>query len=177
MNRVGIRRILVFVAVLCALLTVAAAAQERQKAEVFGGYQYTRIGGVLGANGWNAAITGNLNRWFGVTADLSGAYKGVAGVVGANAYTYTFGPTVSARGERVTPFAHVLLGGFHASAGFQGLSASTSGFAMMVGGGVDVKLTEHLSARLVQPDWVLWHAEGHTEKKNVRISTGIVFRF
>ncbi len=167
----------IFVVLLCGLmLTAQAAAQDHPKAEVFGGYQYTHIGGEVNANGWNGAVTGNVNRWFGVTADLSGAYKSIGGVQ-AKAYTYTFGPTFSARGGRVTPFAHVLFGGFHASAGFQGLSQSTNGFAMIVGGGVDVKVTPHVAIRLIQPDWIMWRTQGLTEKKNARVSTGIVFRF
>ena len=57
-----------------------AAAEDHPKVEVFGGYQHLRVGVApdIGANGWNAAITGNVNRWFGVTADFSGAYRSVA---------------------------------------------------------------------------------------------------
>ncbi len=153
-------------------------AQDSPRVEVFGGYQFTRIGGPGGVNtnGWDAAITGDLNRWFGVKADFSGAYKNVAGF-GARAHTFTFGPVVSLRGERVKPFAHALFGGFNASAGFGGLGASTNGFTMMLGGGADYAASAHLSVRVIQADWILWHAQGITEKKNARISTGLVVRF
>jgi len=156
----------------------AASAQEYPRAELFGGYQYTRVGGAGGvnANGWNAAITGNINRWFGLTGDFSGAYKSIADV-SASAYTYTFGPTFSARHGRVTPFAHVLFGGFRASAGFGGLSASTNGFTMMAGGGVDASVTRHVKVRVFQADWLLWRTMGITERKNARVSTGLVFCF
>ena len=166
-------------AALClTLLNAAAATEEYPKAEVFGGYQYTRIGGVAGvnANGWNAAVTGNLNRWFGITGDFSGAYKDVA-LISAKAHTYTFGPTVSVRNGRVTAFAHILFGGFHASAGFGGLSGATDGFAMMAGGGVDAKVTSHLKVRIIQADWLMWETHGITENKNARVSTGLVFCF
>jgi len=153
-------------------------AQEPPRVEVFGGYQYTRIGGVGGVNtnGWNAAVTADFNRWFGVKADFSGAYKDVAGL-SASAQTYTFGPVFSLRGERAKPFVHALFGGFRASAGFGGAGASTDGFAMMVGGGVDVAAWSRLSVRVVQADWISWHTQGLTERKNARISTGLVFRF
>ena len=167
----------VLILIVCVLGQAAAvAAEPAAKGEFFGGYQYTRIGGAGGidANGWNAALTGNVSRWFGVTADFSAVYKSIGGI-NANAYTYTFGPKLSARGDRVTPFAHALLGGFHASAGLQGLSASTNGFAMMVGGGVDVKVTKHVAVRVIQPDWIIWRTQGLTE--NARISTGLVFQF
>ena len=55
-------------------------------------------------------VTRNVNRWFGITGDVSGSYKN-----GGHMYTYMVGPTLSARTERVTPFAHALFGG--ASAG------------------------------------------------------------
>jgi opacity protein-like surface antigen len=157
-------------------------AQDHPKAEVFGGYQYTRVnpegsGTGFNFNGWNAALTGNVNKWFGITADFSGAYKTISGV-SVKAHTYTFGPTIFVRGnENFTPFVHALFGGFHGSAGFQSLSASTNGFAMFVGGGLDVKATDHLALRVGQFDWALLHAEGSSEKKNFRYSGGIVFRF
>jgi hypothetical protein len=165
--------------VFAAVIASVAAAQERQpKAELFGGYQYTRVGAVPGMNadGWNAAVTGVLNRWAGFTADFSGAYKRV-GVVGINAHTFTFGPVVSARGERVTPFAHALFGGFRASTSAAGFSAGLNGFAMMIGGGVDVRATRRLAVRVAQLDWILWNSAEFTERKNARVSVGLVFRF
>ncbi len=54
---------------LLGLFSLAAVAQENySKAEVFGGYQYTRFDGGVNANGFNGALTGNLNHWFGVAA-------------------------------------------------------------------------------------------------------------
>jgi hypothetical protein len=151
----------------------AFAAEDHPKAELFGGYQYTLVGIAPGisANGWNAAVTGNVNRWFGVTADLSGAYHTVIGT-GLRAHTYTFGPTFALRGDRVTPFAHLLLGGFHSSVA--GLSFGLNGFAMMAGGGVDVRVWKTVSVRPFQLDWLLWHAAGFSERKNARISSGVV---
>ncbi len=158
------------------LLTLAAVATAEPRGEIFGGYQYTRVGGMVNANGWNAAVTGRVNRWFGLTADFSGAYKS-AGPVKASALTYTFGPSFSMRGERVSPFVHALFGGFRVSAGFMGANVSSNGFAALMGGGVDVKATPHVTVRAIQADWILWRTQGLTEEKNARISTGLVFRF
>lgn len=153
----------------------AAGAEDHPKVEVFGGYQHLRVGVApdIGANGWNAAITGNVNRWFGVTADFSGAYRSVA-TIGLRAHTFAFGPSFALRGERVTPFAHLLLGGFRASTGLTGFNLGLSGFAMLAGGGVDVRIWKRVSVRPFQLDWILWHGAGVTEKKNGRISSGIV---
>jgi hypothetical protein len=65
-------------ALLFGTFSLAAFAQENEaapKAEFFGGYQYTRFDGGVNANGWDTTLTGNLNRWFGIAADFSGAYK------------------------------------------------------------------------------------------------------
>ena len=47
---------------------------------------------------------------------------------------------------------------------------------MLAGGGVDVRVWKRVSVRLFQLDWILWHGAGMTEKKNGRISSGIVIR-
>jgi len=146
------------------LISLPMMAQSFPKAEIFGGYQYTHFEGGVDANGWNASLTGNFNRWLGVAADFSGAYK-----FGDHVHTYMFGPVLAARSDKVTPFAHALFGG--ASGG------GTNAFAMAFGGGVDVKVAPKVAFRLIQGDWLMLRSEGYTSKKNVRISTGIVFRF
>jgi hypothetical protein len=160
------------------MFSLAALAQESApKAEFFGGYQYTRFDGGLNANGWDTTLTGNLNHWFGVAADFSGAYKSQSGVSFSN-YTYTFGPVVSLRrNENFTPFAHFLAGGFHSSAAAGSLSAGGGGLAMMLGGGVDVKVTQRVAVRAIQFDWLSLHANGNSDNNNARISTGLLFRY
>lgn len=164
---------LILVVALCAL---PAFAQNYPKAEVFGGYQFGHFEGE-NFNGWNASVTGNVNKWFGVTGDFGGAYKNISGI-SVREYTYTFGPVVTARqNERFTPFAHALFGGANLGAGFGGQSGSINAFAMLFGGGADAKISDRLSYRLVQVDWEGLHAMGSWSKKNVRLSTGIVFTF
>ena len=162
------------------LFSLAAVAQENySKAEVFGGYQYTRLGSdfagtSLNANGWNAALTGNLNHWFGVAADFSGAYKSQSGV-SLNTYTYTFGPQLAMRrGGSFTPFAHALFGGFRST--LTG-APSINGFAFMLGGGTDVKIAKSFDLRAIQFDWLSLHANGNSASDNIRISTGVVLHF
>jgi len=167
---------------LIGLFSLAAFAQEGMqstpKAEIFGGYQYTRFDGGLNANGWNTSLTGNLNNWFGVAADFSGAYKSQNGA-NFNNYTFTFGPVVSYRhNETFTPFVHFLAGGSHASVSVSGVgSSSGNGFAMMFGGGLDVKATRRIALRAVQFDWLSLHSNGATDNNNMRISTGLLLRY
>lgn len=166
--------------VVLGLLVMPLAAQDYPKAEIFGGYQYTHIsadGSGVGFNGWNASLTGNVNKYLGVTADFSGAYKSESGA-SLHIYSYTFGPTISLNHEgTVNPFVHALFGGATASASAFGSSGSTNGFTMMAGGGADAKLSPHFAVRLFQGDWVYYRFSGVSGKSNVRISAGVVARF
>ena len=180
---------LVTVCVLIAM-GMSALAQETQRAEVFGGYQYTHASsGTSGVpnfnmNGWNAAVSGYFNKYVGVTGDFSGTYGGpsVQGVdIKAHLYTYMFGPTVrAANGGSLQPFGHVLFGGAHiggtASAFGVSASGSDSGFAWAAGGGVDYKAGHWASIRLGQFDFLQTHISGDSQN-NFRYSAGIVLRF
>jgi hypothetical protein len=108
-----------------------------------------------------------LTRWVGLTGDFSGAYA-----TGTNFYTYTGGPIVSVHKHSVTPFAHALFGGAHASSAGIG----TSGMAMMFGGGMDYG-RKQFAVRLFQADWVVTRFNGVTDKNNARVSTGLLYRF
>jgi hypothetical protein len=176
----SMKRFLGFIVVV-SLLSLPLMAQDYPKAEVFGGYQYLHLGGSgtdVNANGWNASLTGNVTKNFGVTGDFSGSYKTISGV-SAKVYSYTGGPVVNLNsGGTFNPFAHALFGGAHVSATFSGLgSGSMNGFTMMMGGGVDAKVNRALAVRLAQVDWVYYRFNGTSESHNVRVSTGIVFRF
>jgi len=152
---------------LAALLVFAVAAQAAPKAEVFGGYQYTRLEGGINMNGWNGALTGNVGKFFGITADLSGTYHS-----GGHLYTYTFGPEVHAHLPVVKPFAHALFGGINAG----GNGGLANGFASYMGGGIDAGHGS-FAVRVVQFDWMYAHFSGGSSSKNVRISVGLVGRF
>ncbi len=175
----------VFLVALLALFCGIALGEETPKAEVFGGYQYERInvaGTGANFNGWNASIAGNFNKTFGVAADFSGAYHSESGG-SLKAYTYAFGPVVSLNHEgMVNPFVHALFGGAHATLSVSGVgSAGTSGFTMLMGGGVDAKVAPRIAVRVIQADWVYYHfgdfGSEASLSKNMRISTGLVFRF
>ncbi|HEY6370043.1 MAG TPA: outer membrane beta-barrel protein [Candidatus Sulfotelmatobacter sp.] len=169
-----------FIAVACFLMlfSLAAMAADYPKAEIFGGYQYTHLEGGYNGNGFNFALNGNFNDYFGITADFGAAYKSQNGV-SLNNYTYTFGPVLSLRANKAyTPFVHALIGGDHATASVSGVgSASGNGYALMAGGGVDFNINRGLAFRAAQADWMLVHSNGSTSSKNLRISTGIVLKF
>ena len=160
---------IILVGLFLALCGLPAAAQEHSKGEFFGGYQYTHLGPNFNGSGWNASVAGNLNRWFGVAADFSGAYDSRV-----HFHTYMFGPVVSYRkSDKLTPFAHVLLGGARISTG----RISNSDFSAAFGGGFDTRLTDRISYRLIQGDWIVTRFGGIAATRNARFSTGIIFRF
>ncbi len=160
-------------------LTTPLLAQDSPQVEVFGGYQFNRQGSgqfALNQNGWNASVTGNINKVVGFTGDFGGFYKSLNGV-NFKAYSYTFGPVVSFNHEgKVNPFVHALFGRTHFTDSLGPASITSNGFTMMYGGGADVKLSPRFAYRLIQADWVFYHFHGANSTKNLRLATGIVFR-
>lgn len=196
-------------AVLLVLLAVGmrAQAQDTPRAEVFTGYAFMSAGfpfstdpavgsgnGVL--NGWNFSAAVNANRWIGVVADFGGYYgsptKGTlfkpancvlctsdfTGIL-HNMHTFTAGPQLSIRQDKVTVFAHALFGGAHIREDLV-INNSTSdrisstNFAFLVGGGADIALSHRFAVR-IQPDYLKTEILGRTQN-NFRASTGLLFR-
>ena len=172
------RKFMVLACVL-GLFAVSAMAAEQDstpKAEFFGGYQYSHLEGGVNGNGFDFSVNGNFNNYFGITADLGSSFTTQNGVSFHN-YTYTFGPQLSLRANKAyTPFVHALIGGDRASASFGGVSVTGNGYAMLAGGGVDFNFSRHMAFR-GGADWLLLHSNGTTSSKNVRMLTGIVFRY
>jgi hypothetical protein len=156
---------LVLLLVVLPLVSLTAVAQ---KVEIFGGYQFTHLRPAYNASGWNASLTGNFKHVLGITADFSGAYKS-----NVDFHSYTVGPVLTARLPVVQPFVHALFGG----ATLSGFGESTTGFAMLVGGGLDVGFRKGVGFRLVQVDWLSTRFGGSTNNSNGRASAGIVLKF
>jgi len=89
------------------------------------------------------------------------------------------------------PFAHALIGAAHARSEFTELTCTTAtgttcptgftddtfsdtGFAGAFGGGLDIRLNDHIQIRAIQIDYNPVHIGGFTNH-NARISAGIVF--
>ncbi len=150
----------------------------------------------------SASVAYNLNDWLGLVADFGGfrvtrfgpGGTPTGGIVPAsgNVFSYLAGPRFSYRKfDRLTPFAQVLFGGAHASPVTLSACAavctplsSENAFAMTAGGGLDLKVSRHLAVRVVQAEYLLTrfaddsaNAGERIVQNNVRLSTGIVFRF
>jgi opacity protein-like surface antigen len=181
------------------LLPATLPAQEAPKAELSAGYSFANLQ-LLGtdrpnAHGWNASVSVNLNRWFGLVTEFGGLYGAstsrtfafipVVETFDAKAHTFLFGPRFTLRKEKFSPFAHVLLGGarlnstitnFFPSSGFTSrFSSSSFNFALALGGGMDYKFRDRWAWR-VQTDYLQSGFFGATQN-NFRLSTGPVFYF
>lgn len=153
----------------------------------------------FGSNGWTGSVAVNATRWFGVVADVSGLSgmptKTIGGApitIGMREYNYLFGPRFSCRYLRWALFAHALFGEAHASVLIGAPEVLTpigvveTKFAMAVGTGVDLTVYrqrrnlrgagQELAIRLGQADWLRTEFVGG-HQNNIRISTGLVFRF
>jgi hypothetical protein len=175
----------VFVAFIA--FSLLAEAQDYNKAEVFGGFQYTSFDtfNIQRSNliRWDAQVTDYLKRPFGLTADISGSY-GSPNVGGfdttLHSYSYMFGPTFRAPLAKSTPFVHALFGYGHI--GHVGGLYSSSGFTYELGAGWDLAVAKNVSFRVAQGDFYVTKFKDATNSGNdsqyhFRIATGIVYKF
>ena len=161
---------------LVCLTFVPLMAQDTPKVEVFGGYSWA--GGNF--HGWNSSVTGNVTRRFGIVADFSGHYGSEnlgSTLVKQDAHSFLFGPRFSFRGKRVAPFVYALVGvtRFHESATISGqkLSQADSGFSSALGGGLDVRVNDHVAIRAFQLDYFRPNFFGEAHNRG-RLAFGVV---
>jgi hypothetical protein len=150
----------------------AQAQLADNRVDVFGGYSYMRLRTSPAANfnGWELAGQYRFNNWLGGVADVDGHYGKLAGV-SSTVHTFLFGPQVSWP-ARVSPFAHVLVGGAHLGGG----GFSDTSFSAAFGAGIDTRIARSISWRIIQGDFLPTHFVGGTQT-NARVTTGIVVRF
>lgn len=184
--------------------SIQASAQDSfPKGELFGGYSYFSVdgGGVVnrqGLNGFAVGGTGNINRSFGVTGQVVGAFGSIGltefvdGIpVTASGDSKVFGlfvgPEFSSRTSRGKLFFHPLVGllnkkisnlsgtALGITVSFPGLEESESTIAWDIGGGYDINVGENLAVRLFQADYI--GEKTSPVSHHFRISAGLVVRF
>jgi opacity protein-like surface antigen len=182
-----------------------AQSSETPIVEIFGGYSVVNKSTM---HGWNTSVTINprRNRWLGFVADWSSHYRSEKSNIGSaelegkvRLNTFLFGPRVSVRkNDAVTPFVHALIGlsAFHISGQFSStppefpsnqplppfplssFSDTNIRYAAVVGGGLDVRVNDHLTVRPVQLDYLKTQIpETEIKQNRVRFSAGLVIRF
>jgi peptidoglycan-associated lipoprotein len=176
---------------LAAIPAAAQSSDNSSKFEVSAGYSWvharavTAMGCFFSMNGGSGSFAYCANDWFSVVGDFGGFTNGnvLKSGLSLTVYSYTFGPRVSIRKwKQLTPYGQALFGGGHASGTLYSIGAPTSSrnaFAMALGGGVDANIGQHFAVRLAQVDYLFTDfPDGFTNHEhNLRITTGVVFRF
>lgn len=164
-----------------ATIATAQGQEITPRFEAFAGFSYLRLDADLrndrDLNGFNTSFTYNFNRILGATGEF-GANYGNASISRAKAdqFFFLFGPKFAYRGNsRVTPFAHVLPGVVRQNLNFGATDTSTTQFALATGGGIDFNVTERISVRGAQADYIMTRLGGI--QNNLRVSTGFVLKF
>src|ERR1035438_8085661 len=153
------------------------------KVELFLGYSYLQAlpkladgNRLVWLNGGSTSIAFNFNRYLGLVGDFGGfnetrlllesgnppsALGPYQAVDDGTVFTYLVGPRLSYRkSDRITPFAQVLFGGIRASEETLCPSCTPSlpvenSFAMTAGGGLDIRVRQHLAIRILQAQYLM----------------------
>jgi hypothetical protein len=199
-----------------ACASIAVAQDDYRKWEFFGGYSHNRIdtgitdddpdfGDIVnereGFHGFNASVTGNLTRYFGLKFDVSGHFKSrnvpfgtIASAVDIDSRLYNFLGGVQVKDNstetKFKPFAHALVGAAHGRnrADFSNdfciaivpspcpadFTESETGFGGAFGGGIDIRANSRIDIRVIQVDYNPTRLFDSTQH-NFRFGFGIVF--
>ncbi len=199
-------RKLAFVLTLGFLSVPASAQSDYPRAELFGGFSFGSIEvkapvsntfGHEAAEGFQAAIAVNVNRTLGIVADFGGLWgdhptfsSGTTFAEGTFRVLHIFvGPRFTKRMDGFAVFVHALPGfdqqretimrkGFFSPP--TTTTSTSNGFAMALGGGVDVNLGKRLAIRALQVDYLPTRVSTPfftNFRSNVRVGFGVVLKF
>jgi len=190
------------------------AADDHPKVETFLGFTYMRLNSAtnipaVSANGGGGQAAVNFNKWVGFVMDIGAVHNGNIGGnhLDSTFINYMFGPRVSLRYSRVTPYFNILAGGMHVGnsipvsaipiaiqplPGFPTMTpgqpvtlravASQTAFAWSAGGGLDIKINKFVSFRPIGLDYVMTRLQNYrsaedNNQHHLRYTTGFNFTF
>lgn len=174
---------------------IAGVRPPQAQVEISAGYTYLRSNTVTNGPSINPigatfSAAYYVKNWLGLVGELGLCRQGDVAASGFSltVSSYQAGPRLRLRSHsHLVPFGQFLLGAGHASGtlythslgfGVPPLGAN-NGFLLTAGGGVDWRLSPRIAIRLVQGDY--WHSQflngNNNRQDNLRLSTGVVFRF
>jgi outer membrane immunogenic protein len=160
--------------------------------EVSFAYSYLRSNanpgqcGCFNMNGGSVEGALHLYRGFSAVADFSGENTASVnnGGRGLSLISFTAGPRFSfSFHRRFSPFAQGLFGAAHGFNSYfpatAGSTGAATGFAMIAGGGFDVRIARHVAIRPIEVNYFLTQLPNgiNGAQNNLRLSAGIVLRF
>jgi opacity protein-like surface antigen len=181
------------------LFVLAAAAQDVPRIETFLGYSYVHFNSAsdvpsFSASGGDGQFVYNFNKWIGVVFDGGAVHDGnISGVnLDSTIANFLAGPRVSFRTHHLHPYVQVLWGGAYATTSTNVLAVlpalnpqlgtSQTAFAMTAGGGLDIRITKHVSFRPVALDYYLTRfqnlrTQNDNNQNSLRYTSGFNFTF
>ena len=165
---------------------------------------------AFSANGGDGQFTYNFNKWIGGVADLGAVHNGNIGGhhIDSTLANFLFGPRVTWRKSHFAPYFQTLFGGVYATSSTQlqftgpitvppiflpgvgnvldatsaRVGAQQTAFAMTAGGGLDIKVSKHMSLRPIEVDYYLTRLQNYrsatdNNQNNLRYMAGINFTF
>jgi hypothetical protein len=190
------------------LLGLTAWAQDTPKVEIPLGFSmvnvHPNLAPITSFNvfGGGGQVDFNFGNYFGIKADFMGYTQGSGlkvsqngqflGNVNGNVFTYMFGPQIKKHTGMFQPFAEALFGAAHTNLygnicklenGCLSGSGDNNGFAMALGGGIDLRVSQHFAIRPVEADYLLTrftanHVSNYTaNQNNFRYFGGLEFMF
>jgi opacity protein-like surface antigen len=157
----------------------SVASDQGYRWDLAVGYEFVHFeSGPFNANlsGLHTDLTYNLNNWFGLEGNVVSAWGGdVLGGERSKYVLYTAGGRINAgpSRHRLTPWAHVLVGGAHLNP--QVARESKNGFALQLGGGADWAYNTRVSLR-AEADYVRTQLYSSSQN-NFQIGVGAVIHF
>lgn len=163
-------------------------------------------------NGGGGQFVYNFTHALGVKMDLQGYGSftdkftiaprpglpgGASGTVSGNLFTYLFGPQIKFRSQHMEILTEALVGAAHSNVygsafkticqpiagtcGVQG-SPSNNGWAVLLGGGIDIPITHAVSIRPAQLDYLLtrfgnFFTQANANQNSFRYTAGVNFNF
>jgi opacity protein-like surface antigen len=136
--------------------------------------------------GFGVSVSGNLSKSVAIVGDASFNWSDSSNFsVKSRDFIFLAGPRFYLRGESFSVFGQVMAGAARRTDQFfdqinpgnQTFIIKDTNFALGFGGGADVTLSNRVSLRIFQFDFIPTHSNNNVWLKNYRIKTGIVFRF
>ncbi len=163
-------------------LAVAQSKSKLPAIDVFGGYSYLRFeaktlgfADQLTLNGANVSVAlPDLYQGLGAAIDISG-YR----TTEMEEFNFMIGPQYTYEWKGIRVYGHGLFGKARArlrQPGSTQVEPSHLGKAVAFGGGLDFPVKGRFSVRALQADYLITSEFGSTQH-NVRLSTGLIYRF
>ena len=174
------------------MLLSNASAQTATRMQLGVNYDYVGANappggcGCFSLNGGSGWFGYNFDRGLALVAEVSGSHAANINGTGSDLTltSYLFGPRYSRQvRSHILPFAQVLLGGAHSSGALtpspSGVASSANSFAMALGGGLDIPLTNRFALRPLQADYYLTRFPNgvNDHQYNFRLGAGMIFHF